>query len=107
CWRARKSSAEKMISPRDKLVNGTNSAEKLYILIAHHVEYLRPKQQASQHHDNQNDPSKLFHSNLRFTYLMSLNYHALVKQRLTMSIFVLFRNESLASAKCYTTMKRT
>ncbi len=66
-------SAEKMISPRDKLVNGTNSAEKLYILIAHHVEYLRPKQQASQHHDNQNDPSKLFHSNLRFTYLMSLN----------------------------------
>ncbi|WP_423812086.1 hypothetical protein, partial [Pseudomonas aeruginosa] len=73
CWRGRKSSAEKMISPRDKLVNGTNSAEKLYILIAHHVEYLRPKQQASQHHDNQNDPSKLFHSNLRFTYLMSLN----------------------------------
>ncbi len=47
--------------------------KKLYILIAHHVEYLRPKQQASQHHDNQNDPSKLFHSNLRFTYLMSLN----------------------------------
>ncbi|EFJ53900.1 hypothetical protein HMPREF9544_05210 [Escherichia coli MS 153-1] len=62
-----------MISPRDKLVNGTNSAEKLYILIAHHVEYLRPKQQARQHHDNQSDPSKLFHSNLRFTYLMSLN----------------------------------
>ncbi|AHE62039.1 hypothetical protein EAKF1_ch4225c [Escherichia albertii KF1] len=54
-----------MISPRDKLVDGTNSAEKWHILIAHHAEYLHPEQQASQHSNSQDDPSKLFHSNLR------------------------------------------
>lgn len=33
---------KKMISPWDELIDGTNSAEKLHILIAHYVEYLHP-----------------------------------------------------------------
>lgn len=54
-----------MTLPRDKFIDGANSVEKLYILIAHEVEHLRPKQQAHKHNDNQNNPSKLFHSTLR------------------------------------------
>lgn len=51
--------------PGNKFIDGANTAEKLYILIAHDIKHLRPQQQAYYHHDAENDPSKFFHSTLR------------------------------------------
>ncbi|CAM6190107.1 hypothetical protein CISECK367B_01680 [Citrobacter sedlakii] len=58
-----------MASPGDKFIDGANSIEELNILIAHEVEHLSPQQQAHEYNNNQNDPSKLFHSTLRFNTL--------------------------------------
>ncbi|ABV12291.1 hypothetical protein CKO_01150 [Citrobacter koseri ATCC BAA-895] len=58
-----------MLSPGDKFIDGTNSVEKLYILIAHYVEHLRPQQQTYQRNNNQDYPPKLFHSALRIHIL--------------------------------------
>lgn len=46
--------------PGNKFIDGANTAEKLYILIAHDIKHLRPQQQAYYHHDAENDPSKFF-----------------------------------------------
>jgi len=59
-----------MASPGDKFIDGANSAEKLYILIAHKVDHLSPQQQAYRYNNHdQNYPSKLFHSALRINNL--------------------------------------
>lgn len=48
--------------PGNKFIDGTNTAEKLYILIAHDVEHLRPHQYAYQHDNYQHYPANFFHS---------------------------------------------
>ncbi len=45
--------AGKNVLPGYKPVNATNAAEKLNVLIAHHVDHLCPEQQAGSNHEYQ------------------------------------------------------
>jgi hypothetical protein len=70
----------KMRLPGNKFIDGANTAEKLYILIAHDVEHLRPHQYAYQH-DNYQHTQRIFSLQLHSSnqHLMPINYHALPK----------------------------
>jgi hypothetical protein len=52
--------------PGDEFVDDADTAEKLYILIAHHVKHLSPEQQAAYQHDDQDQPSIFSHSTLQY-----------------------------------------
>jgi len=55
----------KSVLPGDELIDRANAAKKLYILIAHHIDRLRPQNDARDQHYNQNYPAYSFHSTLR------------------------------------------
>jgi hypothetical protein len=58
-----------MLSPGNKFIDNADAAEKLHILIAHHVKHLGPQQQAGNQRGDHDKPPKFSHYILRIKTL--------------------------------------